>query len=1119
MTKDLIDLLSVAFRRVSISTENRNRMQAIMIIRCLFLLCFLAMLPDPVKALPPDQSLEMQLWAAEPQLRDPVALSFDNSGRLYVVQSARRSSVDIDIRQHKEWVLDDLGNQSIHDLRQFFRQKMAPKFSDTNRSWLEDRNHDGSHDWKDLQEVTETIQLLEDRDGDRKADHSTVFATGFQEEITGVAAGVMPLGTDVFFTVYPDLWRLSDANRDGVAEKRQSVHRGFGVHAAFDGHDLHGLTIGPEGKIYFSVGDNGFSIKPTGATPIHYPNTGGVLRMNPDGSELEVFAIGLRNVQEIAFDEYGNLFSVDNDGDLANERERFVYIVEGGDSGWRLNWQFRTEGWSKFTQGPAYNPWIEGQLWKPHFQGQAAYIVPPISNYSVGPGGFKYNPGTALNDHYRGHFFLCQFPVKKITSFQVRPNGASFSMTNEHTFHEGLMASSINFGPDGALYIADWDGMWSPNGRGKIYRVDEPKAANGERRKNVAKLLQTGLRDHRITEVSELLGHPDQRIRRLAQFELVRRQAAATCLQIAATTSAPQLARIHALWSLLQMQAHCLPDLTTQLPWQDADPEIRAQVGKLAGDMKLDTATKQVRQLLQDPSARVRFHAAISIGKLGAAEATNELFQLAKQNANRDPMLRHAVIMGLANATPPAQLALAKDDPSVFVRSVCVVALRKRRAEELAHFLTDSDPWVRRETAAAIHDDFSPPIALKKLAARLNEQPTESDPAIIRRAISANFRLGRNQDAARLINCAADASMSLEMRLESLNCLMRWAENPSYDRVVGRIREREPQDVSDARNLLQSHIESLLQNQEPELDVAIARLVRERELDVPNEIFARWFRTEDQPLPIRIESLKTLAARNSPQLAEQLEIALATNEQALRATAFQLLTTRNPQRAIDWLTEQWPDIDLQERQAGIRLLAALDKPMVKRWLSSLLEKWSLGQLEPELYLDVQQAIQQRANRDLLARLQPLTNKHSDQINLLGGDAARGEHIFKNHVTAQCVRCHLAGGGSKQAGPELQEIGKRVDRTYLYEALIEPSKKIAKGYQTVVLETDDGRQVTGNIIAEDESSLTIMNSTAKPQKIAKQSIESRRISQLSTMPSMKDVLTQFEIRDLIEYLSQ
>lgn len=364
-----------------------------------------------------DRGLQMEVWAREPLLINPVALSFDEKGRLYVVETARRGTVDIDIRAHKDWVKEDLGSDSIPRQIELFRRWMSPGKSRENRSWLKDRNEDGSHDWRDLTTVKERVHLIEDTDGDGLADKSRVFAEGFNKENNGAAAGVMPFADHVYYTVYPDIWRLEDTDGDGVSDQNTSMFRGFGVHAAYDGHDIHGLTVGPDGKIYFSVGDNGTSVVTQEGRHLHYPNTGGVLRMNPDGSDLEFFATGLRNVQEIAFDDFGNLFSVDNDGDVRGERERFVYITEGSDSGWRLNWQFRTKGWSPHTGMPIYSPWIEEKMWVPHHTGQPAHITPPLSNYSVGPGGFKYNPGTALNEAYKGFFFWLNFLSKKSRPF------------------------------------------------------------------------------------------------------------------------------------------------------------------------------------------------------------------------------------------------------------------------------------------------------------------------------------------------------------------------------------------------------------------------------------------------------------------------------------------------------------------------------------------------------------------------------------------------------------------------------------------------------------------------------------------------------------------------------
>ena len=76
-----------------------------------------------------DRGLNMELWAREPLLKNPVALSFDEKGRLYVVETARRGTVDIDIRAHKDWVKEDLGSDSIPRQVELFREWMSPEKS------------------------------------------------------------------------------------------------------------------------------------------------------------------------------------------------------------------------------------------------------------------------------------------------------------------------------------------------------------------------------------------------------------------------------------------------------------------------------------------------------------------------------------------------------------------------------------------------------------------------------------------------------------------------------------------------------------------------------------------------------------------------------------------------------------------------------------------------------------------------------------------------------------------------------------------------------------------------------------------------------------------------------
>ena len=1091
--------------------------------------------PASLGAAPPSpRGLRMTEWARDPQLQDPVALAFDRFGRLYVVETARRSSVDIDIRAHREWLLEDLANQTIDDTREFFRRQMSPERSSQNQTWLEDRNHDGLHDWRDLTTVSERIRLLEDTDQDGKADRSEIFAEGFQEEYTGVAAGVLPVGSDVLFTVYPDLWRLQDADKDGKAEYRSIVFHGFGVHAAFDGHDLHGLTVGPEGKIYFSCGDNGFSVTTREGKRLHHPNTGGVLRMNPDGSELEVFATGLRNVQEFDFDQYGNMFGVDNDGDLADERERAVYIAEGSDSGWRLNWQFRAEGWKQFNGEMTYNPWIAEGMWKPAHRGQPAYITPPMQNYSVGPGGFKFNPGTALNPDYRNFFFCIQFPVKAITAFRVQPQGAGFQMADEHLFLGGLMASSVNFSPDGALYIADWVGKWAPNGRGVIYRMDDPAIDGSEIRRQVQQLLANGLQAASLEELEQYLGHADRRIRQLAQAELVRRQMTDRLLEIARNATAPQLARIHALWGLIQSgQSGNERTLADRLPWTDPDAQIRQQCARVAGDLRLPGAEGPLVQLLADAEPLVQSFAAMALGKAGGNAAAQPLFGLLRRNADRDPFLRHAAVMGLSGCAKISSLAEARTDASASVRMGAVLALRRKRAEEVAVFLDDPATAVQREAVRAIHDDFSIPVALPAIASLLEQEKLPSDEPIMRRILSANLRVGTPEAAARLIQFLEDPNLRSrgtwetplieQLQIEALNCLAVWGQAPLVDRVEGRIRKSTERDKSLGERLLASDFEQVTKNASPTLMSAATKIAMELSLPLSPALLDNWIRSADQPLVARKFALQMLATNDSEQVGDAINYAWSTDHFELRATSLEVLAGRDKEAAFERITESWSSASVPLRQRFIAILAILSTPEADERLSQLLDEQINLHGQPELSLDVLRALEARDAEGHRDRLQLWMEQMASlpwgqyRQALTGGDAVRGEALYRGHVGGQCVRCHEAGGAGKQAGPELRGIGSKVSREYLLEALVDPSARIAQGFETVLLILDDGRSVSGTVLSENEEAVTVGTAQAETIEVAKQSIDERVASKVSAMPQIIETLTPLEVRDLVAYL--
>jgi quinoprotein glucose dehydrogenase len=194
----------------------------------------------------------------------------------------------------------------------------------------------------------------------------------------------------VWFTNIPKLWRLRDADGDGVAEVRDPVHDGYGVHTSLIGHDLHGLVVGPDRRLYFSIGDRGFHVEYEGRTHA-YPDEGAVLRCELDGSGLEVVHRGLRNPQELAFDLHGDLFTGDNNSD-GGDRARLVQIVPGADSGWRIGFQWLDDR----------GAWNRERMWHPRHPGQSARTLPPIANFADGPSGLAFDPGVGLPERFRG---------------------------------------------------------------------------------------------------------------------------------------------------------------------------------------------------------------------------------------------------------------------------------------------------------------------------------------------------------------------------------------------------------------------------------------------------------------------------------------------------------------------------------------------------------------------------------------------------------------------------------------------------------------------------------------------------------------------------------------------
>ena len=320
--------------------------------------------------LPP--GMQMDVFADESLVANPVAFSIDEKGRVFVCETFRQGKGVEDNRKHLVWLEDDLAAQSVADRLAMFRKHLGEKVHDYSK--FEDR-----------------VRLLIDTDQDTLADKVVTFADGFNEIEDGTGAGVLAINGDVYFTCIPNLWLLKDTDGNGIADVKKTLHSGYGVRVAFRGHDMHGLTLGPDGRVYFSIGDRGYNVITPEGNHLHRPYCGAVFRCELDGSGLEEFAYGLRNPQELAFDDYGNLFTGDNNSD-SGDLARLVYVLPESDSGWRMYYQYLDDR----------GPWNRERIWLPYqwdektAAAQPASILPPVANLADGPSGLVAYPGTGL---------------------------------------------------------------------------------------------------------------------------------------------------------------------------------------------------------------------------------------------------------------------------------------------------------------------------------------------------------------------------------------------------------------------------------------------------------------------------------------------------------------------------------------------------------------------------------------------------------------------------------------------------------------------------------------------------------------------------------------------------
>ncbi len=1078
-----------------------------------------------IKRMKVPAGLKISLWAAEPMLANPVAFNFDEKGRIFVAETYRYRSSVLDIRDYMWTLEDELANRTIED------QSAAIL------------KHFGADGVKELSIESERVRLLEDSDHTGVATKSSLYAEGFNSPLDGIASGVLARRGSVYFTNIPSVWKFSGAQK---AETRKEISRGYGVRFNFTGHDLHGLAMGPDGKLYFSNGDRGAHAKGPDGSVADTPDFGAVYRCNPDGTQLEVFAYGLRNPQSLAFTENGDLLTGDNDCDKGDE-ERLVHVVENGDSGWRVGYQH--------PPLDRDTPWLADKLWQPRNKDTAAYLLSPICNIEDGPSGIAYYPGTGLNDSYKGSLFITHFKGavarSGIYTYNVKPKGSGYAIADAKPFLTSALPTDVKFGPDGRLYTSDWADGWPKSKRGRIYAISDPAHEKDPIILETQKLIAHDWTKDSFDDLAKLLGHPDQRVRQEAQFTFAERGTASLAPLTAAAnkTDGAPYSRIHAIWGLGQLaaqdaKANSLPvhQALVKLA-RDSDAEVRAQAIKVIGNLyptkpASDAVVTLANDLkiadllvaaLQDPNNRVKFFAAQSLGKYKHAAAAPALLAALAANEDKDEYLRHALVMGLVGGNNVTAMTAAMSAESRSTRLGVLLAFRRLGRAEVAKFLNDSDAYIAREAALAIND--APIVAAYPALAALITKPI-ADEGVMYRVLNAQFRLGKPENAAALAQFATNEKASDKLRAEAITQLALWPTPPARDRVVGIFRPlpEKTRDASVAVNAITPILASLLDAKSSTvIQAATIKAVETLELKSAAATLFAVVKDSKQPAENRAAALRALDKLKDPSLPEAVKLASDIKSAAVRAVTLPLAARLSPDSAAPILINLIATGTPSEQKTAFKALGTLKHPSASTAIIEQLNALAAGKVAPAVQLDLLNAAALRTEPEvmkLLADREAVLAKKTEtnplaafEVTLAGGDRDRGQKIFNNQPVLACVRCHKIGTESGgEAGPNLLGVGSKYDRNYLLESIVKPNAKIAPGFDTIVLTLKSGGSAAGIVASETADTISLRNTDNKLVEVKKDNI-AKRDSAPSGMPEIYGtILTKSEIRDVVEYLA-
>lgn len=905
------------------------------------------------------------------------------------------------------------------------------------------------------QAATDKILVLADTDHDGKADQTTVFADGLL-----IPTGVAPGDGGAYVANSTELIHLRDNDGDGKADESRIVLSGFGTEDTH--HLLHTLRWGHDGCLYMnqSIYIHSHVETPYGVKRL---NGGGIWRFRPETVQLDVLCYGFVNPWGHHFDRWGQNFATDG-----AYGEGINYVFPG----------------SVFVTAPG-----------------AKRIVAGLNPGSPKHCGLEIASGRHLPPDWQGAMLTNDFRAHRVCRFTVTEDAAGFSSRQEveviRSNHVAFRPIDVKMGPDGAIYIADWYNPIIQHGE-----VD----------------FRDPRRDHvhgRIWRVSAK-GRPALRMPDLVK---------APTPELLEHLKAPEeWVRLHAKRALKSRGVGVLPELAAWLQSLDskhADFEHH-RLEALWLHQSLDTVDERLlRELLASKDYRVRA-AAMRVVTLWLPRLDTPLAYLRAGVGDEHPRVRIEAVRGLAltpSVESAAAVALALDKP--LDRFLDFAVWRTLRDLEPA--------WLPEVRAGRF--SFDGRVDHLTYALQAVEAPGVVEPLLdlfrknqvapdqIDRVLTLIATLGGPKELGAVLNLVLDPKSALPPAVKA-SLLRSLAETTLQRRV-------QPEG-----DLLRTA--TLLQADDEGLRTAAARVIGAWKLAAARPTLVQWAESSDQDPKVTermwrsaLESLSLLGGREN--VASLVEFSRPPRSFDRRHAAIVAVARLDVGQAADQAAQLLTDWPLGANPLGLvasltgqkggaeALVAALGRQKIKPDVAKLVLRavQSAPSPSPELIASVQKA----------GGLESAGWKHSPELVAqlvaeagTAGDPRRGEAVFRRK-DLQCFKCHSVAGAGGRVGPDLVSIGASAPPDYLVESLLTPNSKVKEAFNSVLVETDEGKVLTGLVVRETKTELVLRDAEDRQVTIPVSSIESKKDGRSLMPDGTVDALTRPELVDLVRFLSE